>query len=445
VTERWAVLGGGIAGLAFAHRALTLRPDLDLTIFEASPRVGGVIRTDRIEGYSCERGPTGVLDDAPATAALAEELGLAARWVTRKESAKLRWIQLGGRLHALPTGPGALLRTKLLSPTGKLRLLCEPLVGRRAVDNPPETVAEFGRRRLGRQAVANLLDPFVTGVFAGNAEELELAACFPKVAKMEAEHGSLFAGMRKSGKHQVLRSFATGMEELVQALHRALEERILLSRPIQRVTRTAKGFALELAGQVPATFEAEQVACCLPAHTAANVLQQITFDLARELEAIPTVDIVSVHLGFRRADATEAMKGFGWLVPSHEGGPILGCLFVSEIFDGRAPEGRASVRFLLGGTRAPAILMMKDEEILATCEASLRSVTGFRGDIVFARVHRIARAIPQYLRGHLDRVSRIEQLLEGIPGLHLTGASYRGVSVNDVIAQARRLAEDGRP
>jgi oxygen-dependent protoporphyrinogen oxidase len=459
MTERWAVLGGGIAGLAFAHRALALRPDLDLVVLEAEPRPGGVIRTDRSEGFSCEWGPSGVLAGAPRTLALADELGLSGRWIERREAAKLRFVQWRGRLHPLPLGPGALLRTGLLSPRGRLRLLAEPLVRRRkttsleaaaagidpkdASDGAPETIADFGRRRLGRQAVATLLDPFITGVFAGDVEELELAACLPKIARMEAEHGSLFTALRRGGAGHapVLRSLVTGMEELVQGLRRSLGERLFLARRVEAVTRADARLAVHVGGLVPERIEADRIVCCLPARPAAEVLRPLSEGLADDLSAIPSTGIVSVHLGITTSDATDAMTGFGWLVPSAEGGPVLGCLFVSEIFAGRAPQGKALLRFMLGGTRAPQCLAMADAELLAVCERSLHTATGFAGKILFARVHRIPRAIPQYVRGHLARLARIDRALESLPGLHLLGASYRGVSVNDVIDRARGEAE----
>ena len=441
MSERWIVLGAGIAGLAFAHRALARRPDLDLLVLEGSDRPGGMIRTDRAAGFACEWGPIGVLDNAPETLALAAELGIEERWLVRHERTKLRFIEKDGKLQPLPASPVGLLSSPLLTWGGKLRLLREPWIGRRPENSKPETLADFARRRLGEEAYRNLFDPFVTGIFAGDPEELEAEACLPKLARAEAEHGSLFAWMRKGGRPPVLRSFRDGMDELPRALARVLGDRLQLGAPVEGVSASGDGFAVRIGGARPESLAADRVVCCLPADAAAHVLLPVDSAFGAELAGIPTVPVVSIHLGLDQAAAEGKIRGFGYLVPKSAGSPVLGCLFTSEIFAGRAPEGRAAVRYLLGGARAPGILAAPDADLLAICRDHLRTRTGYGGEIRFHLVQRIERAIPQYVRGHQARLERLDALLERHPGLHLLGASYRGVSVNDGIEHGRALAD----
>jgi oxygen-dependent protoporphyrinogen oxidase len=320
--------------------------------------------------------------------------------------------------------PGQFLKSDLLTPARQAAAALRA-VHRQEPASEPETVAAFGRRRLGAQAVERLLDPFVTGVFGGDIERLELAACFPKLASMEALHGSLFQGMRKRGaKAGALRSFRDGMEELVQALASGLGERLCLRATVGRVEIKGGGFVVHAQDGRRSRRPASCAACRRRASRARA--RQLGAALAGDALAVPAVGIVSIHLGLPASAAEGKIRGFGYLVPAASTASRSAACSSARSSAHRAPPGMALVRFMLGGARAPQVMGMSDAELVALCVEELRKTTGVEAGSGFHLVHRIPRAIPQYTQGHLARVARVEAAVAQHPGLHLLGASWRG-------------------
>ena len=463
---RVVVLGGGVSGLAVAYelveRAREESLALDVALYDENGWPGGKIRSVRQEGYTLEWGPNGFLDSKPATLELVERLGLSPRLLRSDDAARRRFVLSRGALRALPESPPAFLRSKLLSWPGKMRVFCEPFARPRP-QGIDETVGAFARRRLGKQAAARLIDPMVSGVFAGDPDNLSLAAAFPRIAELEAQYGGLFRAMRRIAKARRaarkrgeeapavgpapggrLTSFVDGLDELPRSLAEALGERAHLGRRALAIERTGEGerrYRVTVEGGAP--VGADVVVLALPAYAAASLLGALVPDVAGPLTEIPYARLAVVALGFEKEGLPHPLDGFGFLAPHEEGRRILGALWTSSIFPGkRAPEGRALVRCMVGGARAGERLDLDDAALTTLVREELSATMGLSPEPAFAAVFRHEHAIPGYPPGHRERLARVEQaLLERAPGLLLAGNAYRGIGINDCVAAAPQVAK----
>jgi protoporphyrinogen/coproporphyrinogen III oxidase len=472
---RIVVVGGGIAGLATAfelRRAAAGFPGgLDVRVLEASDRTGGNLRTEKDDGYSVEWGPNGFLDSVPETLDLVERAGLTAELQRADPAAARRFLVRGGRLRELPSGPGSFLFSRVLSLGGRLRVLAEPFASR-----PPdgdETVFEFARRRIGREAAAVLVDAMVSGVFAGDSRRLSLASCFPKMAAMEAEHGGLVRAMiarqreRKAARRHLealraegreapelsrpggpagpagtLTSFRDGIERFARGLEAALGDAVEVGRPVLSLTRDPETARWRIEAEGGEALEADAVVLATPAPHAAPLLRPLDETLSKEIAAIPTAPLAVVALAWDAAAIGGAPNGFGFLAPRGEGCRILGCLWDSSIFPGRAPAGKVLLRAMVGGAQDPAAIALTDEELLATARADLARAMGISVPPERHWIFRHRLGISQYTVGHGARLGRIADRLERLPGLELAGQSYFGVSMNSAAERAASRAPE---
>jgi oxygen-dependent protoporphyrinogen oxidase len=463
---RVAVVGGGVAGLAVAVGLLDRAADrlpLSLTVFEKEKRPGGNLRTLKHEGWQLEWGPNGFLDNEPATLRLVERLGLQAELERSSDATRRRFLLVDGRLQEIPTSPPAFLKSGMLPLAAKLRMAGELFVPARkdlgrAADHPDtdETIADFGKRRLGKAFAETMLDPMVKGVFGGEARQLSLAAAFPRMVELESQYGGLFKAMmalgRKKKKGQktdagpsgTLHSFRGGMETLIRALAGVLEDderaRILSGEGITSLRPEGGGWQV-VQGRDDVHGPFDLVINAAPAHAAAGHLAGVHPALADELQQIPFAPMAVVALGFERDQVAHDLDGFGLLVPGKEKRDLLGALWTSSIFSGRAPDDKVLLRCMAGGAGNPELMGLDDEELTHVICSELRPLLGLQGQPVMVKVIRHEQAIAQYVTGHLARLKRIDQHLQGLPGLHLTGSSYRGIAVNACVKQAEILAE----
>jgi oxygen-dependent protoporphyrinogen oxidase len=457
---RVVIAGGGIAGLSIAHALVHAAPETDVIVLEARARPGGNIRSERIDGYLCEAGPDGFLDSAPATLALIDAVGLRSRLLRSRDEARRRFIYRAGRLHEVPPSAGAFLKSGLLSTKGKARLLWEPLARRRPEGD--ESIHEFAARRLGPEAARVMIDPMVSGIFAGDARALSLRACFPKMWHMETAHGGLFRAMlarrRRGGRAGTpgapagtLTSFTDGMEDLVRGLLDSLGERVRTATPLTALrerTRTvagprrvgARAFSV-IAGDEP--IEADAIVLAGPSVDSAEVVRPFDPALASALAAISGAPLAVVCLGYDAAALAAdrgPLDGFGFLAPRGEGVRILGALWETSIYDGRAPAGRALLRVMIGGATDPDAVELDESRLLARARTDLGRTMGIRIGPEFVHIVRHRRGIPQYTIGHDARVAEIETMLRRHPGLFVAGNSYRTPSINACIEAAAPLA-----
>lgn len=445
---RIVVVGGGIAGLSTAWAVRWRDPGAHLLVLERGTRTGGNIRTELVDGYTCEGGPDGFLDSAPETLRLVRQIGLERRLLPSRDAARKRYIFRKGRLHQVPLSPQEMIRSALLSPTGKLRLLCEPF-SRRPSDSD-ESIHDFAARHIGEEAASVLVESMVSGIFAGDAHALSLRACFPKMWEMESRHGSLVRAMIATRKQRKatdtpgapagkLTSFVTGMTELVDGLTAALAESVRTDTRVLTVRRdpeTDSWNVLTPGGHL----EADVVILAGPAAESSEFLRTFDPRLARELDDIPTAPVAVLALGYD-ATAVGPLDGFGFLVPRSEGIRTLGALWETSIYPNRAPEGKALLRVILGGAQDREAVTLTDEELLLVVRQDLETTMGLTAAPEFVKITRHPRGIPQYERGHLARLARIDALAAMHRGLFFAGNSYRGVSMNSCIAEADTIAE----
>ena len=437
--------------MATAQAVLARRPDAEIIIFEADQRVGGKVWTEiSPEGYLCEGGVNGFLDKIPRTLELCDEVGV--KPVPADASAQKRYVFSHGELHKLPEKPPEFLASRLLSVPGRLRVLYEIFAG--GTDNPDETLAEFGTRRLGREAFERLIDPMASGVFAGDARKMSVRSCFPRIQEVEAEYGSLIRGLiklqmkaRKEGRKDTpgpgpggrLTSFSNGMSALTDTLASKLGSRIHPSSPVAGISRNNGLYTLHMADGTDE--ETDVLILAVPAFAQASILKEYEPELAGLLSGIEYPALSVVCLGYREDHIAPYLEGFGFLVPSGEQRSILGTIVDSNVFPGRAPDGHALFRTMVGGARAPQLARLPDDQLLDRVRADLKDITGLAAEPEFARIFRHERAIPQYVVGHAARLEAIDQVLNRHPGLVLTGNAFRGVSLNDCVVNAWKTAE----
>jgi oxygen-dependent protoporphyrinogen oxidase len=450
------IVGAGISGLALAYRLHRAAPAFKVTILEAANRPGGAVWTERSGGFQVEIGPNGFLSNKLSTLELCRDLGVEDRLRAADEAAsRKRYLFLGGRLRRLPAGPLELLRSDLLSWRGKLSLLAERFRPRRT-DLGEESVDAFARRRAGSEAAEVLADALVTGIYAGDPHLLSLPAAFPRLAALEAEHGSIMKGMAKASRqgHREARrqgqpppvsrlwSFPEGLRLLIESLQQQMPSRPLLGTRITSVqpATSEAGQRWIVRGEGENSWPADVVALTCPAHAQATILGDLDQSLAADIETIAYNRIAVIAVGFAQQQVPAALDGFGYISPQNTRRDVLGVQWCSSIFPERAPGGHVLLRAMVGGWHRSTAVDWDDKRLLAAVRADLRAALGIEAAPSFQRIIRWDRAIPQYHLGHLERVRRIEERAGRYPGLFLGGNAYHGVSLNDCTEQAALLA-----
>lgn len=444
------VVGAGISGLVAAHRLK--RRGLQVQLIDAGARAGGVISSVAHAGCLYERGPNSAMDTTPLIGELVAALGLQAQLRFASEVSNRRYVVRGGTLMALPTSPAAFIGTPLFSRSAKLALLREPFVPRSAPD-AEESMAAFVRRRLGSEFLDYAIDPFVAGVYAGDPEQISVRAAFPKLHALEQRWGSLIRGqifgaaerrkVKEQSKHSARSfAFAGGMQVLTDALAADVGAVALHTRAL-RLARDAQGvFAVHCEREaMPVVWRARAVVLATPADTAATLVREHAVDAAAALDAIAYAPVATVASAYARAGITHALDGFGCLVPRKEGRRVLGVLFSSSMFDGRAGPGTALLTSFVGGLRQPHLPGRSEDEIAALVADEHQALLGARQAPLFQHVTRWPRAIPQYTLGHQARVARAEAAQRALPGLHFCANWKGGVAVGDCIRSGHLSAE----
>jgi protoporphyrinogen/coproporphyrinogen III oxidase len=441
-----AVVGAGVAGLVAAHHLK--RRGIRVVVYEASDRVGGSIRSERRDDYLAELGPSALAAPSAEVTALITDLGLEGSRVTAASAARRRYIVRKGRLLALPSSPSELLTTRLLSNGAKLAVFGEPL--EEPGDSPvEESVAGFFRRRFNQEVVDYVANPFVAGTFAGDPEQLSLRHAFPRLHSLERSHGSVMkafgqlARARKSGAPPVAGdqiSFASGLQELPDTLARGLHSEIRLKAPVTQIRRGPKGWTVGAAYQAAELYDG--VIYAAPAHRA----DEIDFglegsDRLKTLASIAHPPVAVVALGFRREDVTHPLDGAGFLVPEVERRHVLGAIFASTLFPGRAPADHVLLTAYVGGTRNPDLADADLSTLTARVQDDFRALLGVRGEPTF-RAHQLwSKAIPQYNLSHGRFKEIMDEAERRNPGLGLAGSFRDGVALGDVITAAGETAD----
>jgi protoporphyrinogen/coproporphyrinogen III oxidase len=429
------VIGAGIAGLAAALRLQKAGHAVE--VLEASDRPGGVIRSERRGGYLLEFGPNTSVPSA-ALIGLVEELGLRDEMLLADPKAA-RYVEWQGKLRPVPMGPGAFFRTDLMTLSGKLRLFAEPFIRARR-DGEEESIASFARRRLGRQATERMLEPLIGGIYAGDAWKLSVRAAFPRLERWERDSGSIVRGAlasRKTAKESPvpavkpprgLMSFREGMQTLPNGLAERLGNAVHYREPVRELRPDGRAWRVSTDSR---EFGADGVVLGAPASSAARLVHPFAAGAADALEGIPYAAVVILHLAGPVSAVSRRLEGFGYLVAPAEGKTVLGCLWSSSLFPGRAPEGKVLLTLFLGGARHPEVVRAADAEIAERGLADVRDALGVRGPLEPISIHRYEAAIPQYVAGHGERVAALADAEAKLPTLRFVGNYRSGVSVGD--------------
>jgi oxygen-dependent protoporphyrinogen oxidase len=456
---RIAIIGGGVSGLAaaFALEEHRRAGEIEYTVYESSSQLGGVLRTEHVQGCVVEAGPDSFISEKPWAADLCRSLGLGDQLIGSNDADRKTYILVRGRLIPMPDGLMFMVPTKIL-PTGfsslfswstKLRMARELLHPPRAGD-ADESVASFVERHYGAEMVDRLADPLLSGVYGGEAASLSVRAVLPRFAEMERTHGSLGRAMLAARKKMLrpankpapplFTSLKNGMQHLVDSLVPQLNQTSLLTNaPVQSTQPNAQGGWSVSAGPKSANFDA--VILAVPAHAAAKLLANCSPELAAELAAIQYSSSLTVGLGYDRGVRQSLPPGFGFLVPRSEGKQLLAATFVHNKFPHRAPEDRALLRCFFAGSKAENIWELSDDAIVAIVRNELQQILGLRATPLFARVYKWKSAMAHYGVGHLERLDRIERLRQQLPGLALAGNGYRGIGVPDCVRSGQEAAE----
>src|ERR1043165_8477314 len=451
--NRIVIIGGGIAGLSAAYYAKKKLADAQVTLIESSDRWGGKITTDRVEfdegQFIIEGGPDTFLATKPYATALCKELGLADRLHGTNPSQKNTYVLHHNKLEPLPDGLAmmiptnvqSILKSRLVSWLGKARMGLDFIQPAKAV-NDDESLGAFVSRRLGREAYDNLIEPLMSGIYAGDGDQLSLASTFPYLRDLELKYGSLARGALKlrkqtngkavQGSRSAFLTPTTGLAEIVEALVQNLEANnvdLRLNTSVTRISELEPGFRVELEDN--SALEADSVILATPAYVSGTLLDALNPTLAYVLQSIPYTSTATISLAYRRSDVPRPLDGYGYIIPRREGRRALACTWTSTKFPHRAPEGYALIRVFVG--RAGENIPWNENDLLALAREELNLTLGITAEPILARVFMWDKAMPQYNLGHPEILNQIDSELENHPGLALAGNGYRGIGIPDCI------------
>jgi oxygen-dependent protoporphyrinogen oxidase len=450
--SRYVVVGGGIAGLAAALRLERIDEAADIVLVERAPQLGGKLVTEHVGPFVVETAPDSFLTSKPRGVGLCEELGLTGELVSRIGANSRTFVRLGDELHPLPAGLTGMVPTNLdtlaasgiLSADGLERMQREPEVPAAAGD-ADETIAAFVTRRMGREVYERLVEPLMSGIFAGDGEQLSLAATFPNLRQLEIEHGSVLRGLEaRSAPGAAAPPFASlrgGMGDLVAAIEdRLTRTDVICGRDAVEV-RPGVLSGWDVIVDDGEKLMPDAVVLATPAYVTAGLVASLDADLAAALAAIPYGSSVIVTLAYPETAVARSLDGYGYVVPRAEGSDVLACTWSSSKWEDRAPAGHALIRVYLGRFGRRDMTAESDQALLDAARREVAEMLGADGEPELTRIDRWPLGMPQYVLGTLERRAGIEQRLAGHPGLALAGAAYGGVGIPDCIASGENAAE----
>ena len=445
------IVGGGISGLATAY--YLGRHGISSTIIEKASRLGGLVKTDLIQGCRLEAGPDSYVASKPSVTELARDLGgMAGEIIEPNHRMRRVFILRDGKLVPMPPGMvmmvpgqwGPVLRSNLFSIGTKLRLLAEPFSRPRSRPNDV-SAGELIEEHFGREILDYIAEPLLCGVYGGRASDLSAASVLPRFLGYEQKYGSLISGVRANaapkGKERALfLSFRNGMQQLTDGLDDAVRghSRIIVQTEVTAVSRTNKGWRIEAGGH--STLAPHLVMAC-PSHVCARLLQNVTPELAAELGGIPYSSAILVTLVFDRRELRHPLNGFGFLVPEKERRVVAAATWISTKFPSRIPSHLAAVRGFIVGAQAQDAMTESEENLVETVKDEFRRIMGVQASPLFSTVHKLPASMPQYVVNHLDRLARIYTQLAQLEGLHLVGNAYEGVGIPDCVRLAKDTAD----
>lgn len=450
--KRVVIVGGGISGLSTAY--YLAKAGIASTLIERRPRLGGVIRTDVVDGCVIEAGPDSFLAAKPAAMELIRELGLFSDVIGSNDHLRVTYVWKHGGLVPLPDGLMLMVPTRimpmvsssLLGWSTKIRMGLEYFRRPNGAAPQDRSVADFIEDHYGAETVDYLAEPLLAGVYGGDPRQLSVASVLTRFADLESKYGSLTKGVlaerRKasaSAAGPLFRTLKSGLGQLTGALIQAIGPRMdVVQGDAETVERSDGGYRVRVNG---AWIEADHVVLACQAWQAAGVLAAMDARLAADLSAIPYNSSMTLAIGYDKATFGRKLDGFGFLVPKKERKLLVACTWVGTKFSHRVPEDKVMLRCFMGGAENEAVLDQPDEAIVANAREEIREMMGVTAEPAFTRISRWPRSMAQYTVGHQARVERIEKALDSLPGLHLAGNGYYGIGVPDCIRMGKLAAE----
>lgn len=436
---RVAIIGAGISGLSTAFYLQRSRSDAEIHIFEANPHAGGTMHTLEKQGFLFEEGGNGFLSNKPDMLKLVEESQASHLLMRSEDAARKRFIHTDV-LHPFPDSPGKFLRSGLLSPAQKLRVVGELVIPAKR-DDQDETLQSFGYRRLGKAFTDIFLDAMTAGIYGTTADRVSVRAAFPLVASLEKDHGGLFKGMiarrkQSAGPGGVLMSFKGGMSTMVNHLRQSIQAQWHLGQAVDSITARENGYRIRVGTE---SHDFDQVITAVPAYALAPMVRELDPALADQLGALDYSPIAVVGFGWKQLD--HPLDGFGLLTTARAPLPFLGVLWDSSIFPDRAPAGMKSVRIMLGGQRSPEKLALSEDELIRESREGLAKALGIHKQPDAVMVKCWPKGLPGYPVGHIAAVDAIMDRASRHRGLHITGNAFRGIAMNDCVRNGRLTGE----
>lgn len=455
------IIGGGITGLAAAHRLTELDTPgrFHFTLLESGSRLGGVIKTHHREGFLLEGGPDAFISEKPEALALAGRLGLTERLIQTNEKFRRSFVVRQGKLRPIPEGFQLLAPSRLwpfatseiCSWLGKLRMAGEAFLPQRWNESEDESLASFVRRRFGQEALERLAQPLVGGIYTADPERLSLRATMPRFHEMERKHGSVIRAMlhqrsrhdagTSGARYSLFLSFDLGMQVLTDEITARLPmDSVRLGARVESLERIADTgqWVCRLPGGE--SIFADAVCLALPAPVAGSLLHNIDSQLANDLAGIEHASTATINLAYRREAISHLLDGFGFVVPMVEARSVLACTFANVKFARRAPEGNVLLRAFAGGALQPEVFGLDDEEMLRRVTADVNELLGISTPPLFTRITRWPNSMPQYHLGHQARIARIETRLGAQPTLRIAGNAFGGAGIPDCIRSGEAAA-----
>lgn len=449
-----AIIGGGIAGLSAGFFIRKKYGDkVDFTIFEKENRLGGTIGITRENGFTIDWGPNGFLDKEPLTLALAKDVGISDKLYPSDRKSEKRFIYRNNKLWEINPNPKKFMKSGLLSLAGRLRIVFEYFVGAKKNDSE-ESIYDFAARRIGKEAADILIDPMVSGIYGGDAQKLELGACFPVMEQMEKQYGGLIRAMvkrRKASKASTseggpagpsghLTSFKGGLYTLIERLESLLKDNLRYPDEIKSIEKTNDGkFKISQDGS-EVIYDA--VILGTPSYVTANILKPVSAELAELLNEIPYSSLAVVCQGYKLENVGCDLDGFGFLIPHNQNKNILGSIWTSVIFPEQAPEGMALFRTMLGGAKNESIVNIGEKKLSEITHEELTPILNLKAEPDYEKIIIWDKAIPQYILGHRRRLAKINSILDGIGNVYLAGNAYTGISLNDTIKRSHNIVQE---
>jgi oxygen-dependent protoporphyrinogen oxidase len=440
--EKIVILGAGISGLAIAYWLDKNR--FEITILEANSFPGGSMQTERKDGFLVDYGPNSGLETTPLIRKIVDEIGLSDEMVYANKTADKRFILRDNQLHVLPTTPYAFIRTKLFSAKAKFRLMAEPFIGK-SNDGYYQSMSEFVRRRLGQEFLDYAIDPFVSGVFAGDPDKLSVKSAFPKLYRLEEVYGGLIKGMikgsrerkkhsEKSKQSAKMFSFINGMQSFPKAIALKLHNKIDYNCLVKSVVKNNNGYKIIVdKNNLSQELDCDIVISTLPAYAAADIFRGLDYSIVQSMDNIYYPPVMVLYLGFRKESVGIPLDGFGYLIPSKEKKSYLGAIWSSTIFPNRCDENKAAFTLFVGGSRLPNLFELNKEELIDKVVKEFKETMKIKDKPLFITDRMWLKAIPQYNVGYIEQENYFNKFEQEHPGIFLSGNYRGGISVGDCI------------